>query len=369
MKNEAKPILARLAILFTTMIWGASFVILKNTLNDLPVYFVLGVRGVLASLFLSVLFFRSLRKINRSYLWQGGVMGVILFVSYAFQTHGLIGTTAGKNAFLTSVYCVLVPFIYWIFTRIRPDRYNLIAAFTCLIGIGFVSLKPESLSGGPLMALGDVLTLVCGFLFAVHIIAIAKFSEGKDVLLLTIIQFYVFAALSWAASLMTETMPSHISGPDILGLLYLGIFASAIGLALQSIGQKYTPASQAAVIMSLEGVFGVIFSILFLHETVTPQSGIGFVLIFAAVVISETKMNIHPIAYFQDVYARMIEKGSSVPNSDPDTSRSRRQQHETVGQPVLAPEEHSSTGSSEGTVCSRPANPKGSDEGGAEDPR
>jgi len=127
---------------------------------------VLGVRSLMATIILSVVFWKRFKKMNRIYLWEGSIMGVLLFVAFAFQTNGLMGTTPGKNAFLTSVYCVLVPFFYWMFTRIRPDRYNILAALLCIIGIGFVSLHGESLTaGGELIAAGDILTLISGIFY------------------------------------------------------------------------------------------------------------------------------------------------------------------------------------------------------------
>jgi len=90
--------------------------------------------------------------------------------------------------------------------------------------------------------------------------------------------------------------------------LYLGVFATAIALLFQSIGQKYTPASQASIILSLEGVFGVILSVLLYKEIVTPKLAAGFAVIFLSVLISETKMNVHPVAYLQDVYAKITDK-------------------------------------------------------------
>lgn len=313
MTDKTKSLLAKAALVIATIIWGGSFVVLKNALGTMPPFFVLGVRSIIATVILSIVFWKRFRKIDRKYLWKGMIMGTLLFVAFAFQTNGLIGTTPGKNAFLTSVYCVLVPFFYWIFTRIRPDRYNVLAALLCIIGIGFVSLRGESISlGGPLIAQGDVLTLISGIFYALHIVAVAKFASGKDIILLTIIQFAVYAILAITMFLLFEKAPASIDFAGAMSLLYLGVFATAIALLLQNIGQKYTPASQAAVILSLEGGLGVGFSIVFYHEQMSARLFIGFVLIFASVLISETKLNVHPVAYFQNVYVKMIDKKASL---------------------------------------------------------
>jgi len=312
MTSKTKSILAKLALLTATIIWGGSFVVLKNAIQTLPTYYVLGMRSLVASVILSVVFWKRFKKMDRKYLWNGCIMGALLFTAFAFQTNGLIGTTPGKNAFLTSVYCVLVPFFYWIFSKIRPDRYNVLAAFICIIGIGFVSFRGESfISGGEWIAVGDILTLISGVFYAFHIVAIARFASGRDVILLTILQFIVFSALAWVMCFGLEKIPASNSVSEWTSILYLGVFSTAIALLLQSIGQKYTPASQAAIILSLEGVFGVLFSLVFYKEKITPILFIGFALIFISVVISETKMDIHPIAYLQGVYAKIINKKAS----------------------------------------------------------
>lgn len=309
MNDSRKSTLAKGALLVSTLIWGGSFVVLKNAINNMPPYFVLCVRSVMAVIILSIIFRKRFKKTDRSYVWRGTVMGVLLFIAYAFQTFGLMYTTPGKNAFLTSVYCVLVPFFYWMFTRIRPDRYNILAAFLCIIGISFISLRKEFMeSGGSMVGIGDLLTLICGIFYALHIVAVAKFASGKDVILLTIFQFFAFMILSGIMFALFEKVPASISTADIFGLLYLGVFATAIALLLQNIGQKYTPASQAAIILSLEGFFGVAFSVVFFSEQMTARLYIGFALIFISVLISETKLNVHPITYLQNVYAKIIEK-------------------------------------------------------------
>lgn len=110
-------------------------------------------------------------------------------------------------------------------------------------------------------------------------------------ILFTIIQFAVAAMCAWILGFTFETMPTHIDLPAIFGVLYLAVFATAIALLLQNIGQKYTKPSSASIILSLEAVFGVIFSILFYQEKITKQLAFGFVLIFIAVIISETKLS------------------------------------------------------------------------------
>ena len=286
-------LLARLAtplIILATIIWGSSFVVMKNSVDVLPTFWLLAIRFSFAALVLAIIFIKRWKVMDRQYLLGGTVMGLCLFVAYAFQTYGLERTTPGKNAFLTAVYCVIVPFLYWVVARRRPDKFNVAAALLCIVGIGLVSVTGDNASA---FNLGDVLTLIGGFFFAAHIVAVAKYSEGRDIFILTTLQFASFAVFSWIGVLVTQTTVSAevFTGDLIFGLAYLVIFASAGALLFQNIGQKYTAPATAAVLLSLEAPFGVIFSMIFASEQPTALMLIGFALIFVGVICSETKFS------------------------------------------------------------------------------
>ena len=196
-------------------------------------------------------------------------------------------TTPGKNAFLSAVYCILVPFLYWFTDRIRPDLYNLAGAFLCLAGIGLVSWD-----GGFSLNVGDALTLLSGFFYACHIVAVAKASQGKDILLLTMIQFLTTALCCWAGTAATGGFPwEGLPARSWLSLLYLALAGTALALLFQNVGQKYCSPSSTAVLMSLEAPFGVAFSVLFTEESPTPLMYLGFFLIFMALICSETRFS------------------------------------------------------------------------------
>lgn len=288
MKTKNITLLAKLALFTAALIWGSSFFVVKNTVDIFPPNMLLAIRFTLACILLGVIYRRKLCLINKDYLISGAIIGLFLFLAYCSQTIGITGTTSGKNAFLTAIYCVIVPFLYWIVNHTRPDRYNFIAAFLCFTGIGFVSLT-QNLTIGT----GDLLTLLGGFLFAVHMVAVAKLTQGRDAILLTILQFGFAAIFSWVVTLIFETAPkiSDISAGSIFSMLYLVIFASAAALLLQNVGQKYTPPSSASLILSLESVFGVLFSVIFLGDKLTVRLVIGFILIFISIIVSETKLS------------------------------------------------------------------------------
>ena len=282
--GQKRGALAKAALLVATLIWGSTFIIFKDAMNGLPPLFILAFRYLVATVILSAVFFKKLRLINKTYLWQGAVLGVFLAAAYIFQTYGLQGTTPGKNAFLTAVYCVLVPFVSWAFFGCRPDRFNFLAAATCLAGIGFVSLDGD-LSVMP----GDWLTLVGGVFFALHIAFVARFNSDKDAVTLTLVQFFTAGVICGAGSLCFETLPSSVPPAAWTEIIYLAVCGTAVAMLLQNVGQKYVSSSSAAIILSLEALFGVLFSVIFGYENLSVKLVIGFALIFFAIITSETK--------------------------------------------------------------------------------
>ena len=151
--------------------------------------------------------------------------------------------------------------------------------------MGFVCLN-EDLS----VNIGDALTVCCGLFYGLHIIATARSVEGRDPLLLTMLQFAVAAVLCFVCALLFEPRPGHIPGSSWAGIAYLTVMCTGVCFFLQTVGQKYTPPSAAAVIMTLESVFGTALSIIMGQEDMTFKIGLGFCLIFVAVLISETKL-------------------------------------------------------------------------------
>lgn len=286
MNDTLKGILPKFALFSAALIWGSSFFIVKNTVDIFPTNFLLAIRFTIGCLLLCVLFPKKLTQLNRTCLWQGIVLGLLIFTAYCIQTIGLTDTTPGKNAFLTAAYCILVPFLYWITDKRRPDLYNFSAAFLCLAGIGLVSFD-----GSFSMRFGDAMTLISALFFAAHIVAGARFGGKSDPILLTILQFGTAAVCSWVLGFTTETFPKEIPLNAALGLLYLAVFATTIALLLQNIGLKYADPTSGAILLSLESVFGVLFSMLFYQERLTLRLGAGFLLIFIAVILSETKLS------------------------------------------------------------------------------
>lgn len=283
MKLLAKPMLFAAAL-----IWGTSFFIMKNTLDVMPVFYLLAVRFTVGAGLLALVCWKKWREFTPDYLWRGAVIGGFLFLAYSIQTFGLSLTTPSKNAFLTAVYCVIVPFLTWAVLRIRPDGYNIAAALLCITGVGLVSLNGELAVNA-----GDLLTLLCAVFYASHIVAVAKVSSGKDITLLTVFQFAFAALYAWICGVCTETFPAAaLTDPALLlPMAYLCVMATTVALLFQNVGQFWSDPASASVILSLESVFGVASSVIFYGDEVTVQLLAGFALIFVAVVCSETKFS------------------------------------------------------------------------------
>lgn len=284
MKNYS--VLGKLALLAATLFWGTSFIVLKDTLDVVPPNYLLALRFTGASLALGIIFWKRLQGITKQMLWQGCVIGIFLFLAYFWQTIGLQRTTPGKNAFLSAGYCVMVPFMLWLIRGPRPDRYNVAAAVLCLAGIGLLSLNGDFSVG-----LGDLFSVIGGVFFGCHMIALGKFLKEKDPVVMTILQFAAAAICFWITSFLMEGAPAVLPAQAILPIGYMTVFCTAVTLLLQNFGQKHTEPAAAAILLSLEAVFGAMFSLLFGKETLTVQVGLGFVTIFVSVIISETKLS------------------------------------------------------------------------------
>ncbi len=285
MKTRSHSIAGRAALFTTALLWGTSFVILKNTLESVGPLWVLAIRFTMAALMLGLFAGKRLFHLSGRQKRGGVLMGLCLAAAYILQTYGLRYTTPGKNAFLTAVYCVMVPFLAWGIYRRKPKLQHVLGALLCLAGIGFVSLSGGE--GG--FNKGDALTLSCGLFYALQIIVVEEYGgEGSDALSLSVLQFTVAALVCWAGALPFEPVPTAVPPDAWFSIAYMGLVCTGLCFFLEAWGMKYTPSSTAAVIMTLESVFGTLTSVLFYHEQVTGRLLLGFALIFVSVLMAET---------------------------------------------------------------------------------
>lgn len=278
----------KILIVLATVIWGFSFVVMKDVVEVLPPAWLLGIRFLAAGIILLFILLKRVKAhFSKRALGAGAVLAVFDFSAFLAQTVGLQHTTPGINAFLTATYCVIVPFVWWVLARKRPSLCNVGAACIAVAGIWLVSVDAaaETLSIG----LGESLTLLCALLFAVHIAFVSRFTKTLDALTLTVFQFIIEGCFGCLIGAATETLPAAAAvTPTVVGqMLFLIVFASIIAFGIQNVSLAYVPPSQAALFLSLESVFGVLFSILLYGEVVTGRLFAGFALIFAAILVNE----------------------------------------------------------------------------------
>ncbi|NLY60778.1 MAG: DMT family transporter [Clostridiales bacterium] len=278
-------ILADLSLLLVALFWGGGFVAVKEAINSITPFYMIAIRFGIANLILLAIFWKRFKNINWQDIKISIIVGIFLFLAFSAQTTGAQYTTAGKQAFLTAVNVVIVPFLTWILYKNELDAYSIIASVFCLIGVGFLTLK-DGLS----INIGDFLTLVCAFLFAVHIALLGEYAKKVDTIVLSIIQMATASVLALVCALFTEPVPESLPANAYFSMVYMIIFSTMLAFMIQTIAQKYTTANHASLILCLEAVFGSVLAAIFLGDVFTPSMIIGCGLIFIGIIIAETKL-------------------------------------------------------------------------------
>ena len=273
-------------MLVTAMIWGGGFAASKTALEtNLTPYQITGIRFFIGTLLLSAVYYKHFKKMNSKVLFSGMLLGFFLFAAFTLQTMGLQYTTASKNAFLTAINVVMVPFIGLIFFREKIDVYGIFGGFLAAAGAGVLML-----SGAFSVNIGDMLTLLCAVCFAFHIYCVGIFVKTCDAVLLTIVQFAFACIFSLPMILLFPGGQTSIGMKGVLSLMYLGVLSTGIAFLLQNVSQTLTTSTRTAIILSSESVFGSLASVLFLGEALTFRTILGCFMIIAAVLIVETKL-------------------------------------------------------------------------------
>ncbi|TCZ75465.1 DMT family transporter [Paenibacillus albiflavus] len=276
-----------LGLLLVAVIWGIGFVATAISLETLTAFQVMAIRFLIAACLMSVIFMKHLRTLNRSVVRAGIMLGIFMFLGFVLQTVGLQYTTPSKNAFLTAVNVVIVPFIGYMLYRRRVDKFGLLGTLLAILGVGVLSLEAQfSLN------LGDGLTLLCAICFAFHIFFTGEFVKKHSPIGLTIVQMITACLLSVIVVIFRgEALHINFASKGILATVYLGVISTTIAFLLQTIAQKHTTETKAAIILSTEALFGALFSVLILHEILTIRMVIGIILILAAIIVAETKID------------------------------------------------------------------------------
>lgn len=277
-----RQIQADLALLLVTVGWGASFILTKNALADLPTFNFLAIRFLLAFALSIMVFPHRLKGLNRKTLTSSAIVGTILFCGYAFQTVGLNYTTTSKSAFITGFTVVLVPIITALFMKKRPEAPAVAGSLMALLGLGLLTLD-----GSLSINIGDALTLVATLGFAMHIITVGHFTAGCDSLMLGVFQIGFVGLWSLLTSFIVESPALPPMGPVWINVVLLSVFCTAGAFIVQSIAQQYTTATHTALIYSGEPVFAAIFGYFMIGDVLTGQGLVGAVLILGGMLAAE----------------------------------------------------------------------------------
>ena len=298
MKN--KKIISPALLLIAAMIWGFAFAA-QDAASSVGAFTLGFARSLIAGVFLIFaviildkaldtkrrLFSKKGIDLNKNEIIGGCICGIILVTASAFQQLGInAGTDGGKAAFITALYVVLVP-IYALALKKKAPINVWISIFIAIIGFYLLCIK-ENLS----METSDLLVLIASIIFPIHILTIDHFSPKCDGVRMSMVQFFVAAIVNLLIALFAETPLNFGSVFDnILPILFLGIGSSGIAYTLQIIGQKGVNPAVASIILSLESVFGVIGTAIFLGQKLSPREYIGCAVVLVAVILSQIDLS------------------------------------------------------------------------------
>lgn len=278
---------AEIYLLGIVIIWGSTFAIIKGVLDQIPTFTFLTYRFLLATLILYLIFWKRIKEnIDKITLKKGSLIGIFLFMGYAFQTVGLKYTTATKTGFITGISVVLVPIISHFFIKEKINRNSVIGVILAFIGLWFLNYS-SSFS----FNLGDFLVLLGAMSFAMHIISVGLYAKKVDYVPLVIVQLATVFVLSLLIALVFERPEIHLSYSLHVwwSIVLTGVFATALAFYMQNRFQRYSTATKTAIIFSGEPIFAAVFAYFLLGEKVGLIAWAGGLLIIFGMIVSQSK--------------------------------------------------------------------------------
>ncbi len=299
MNSNLKKYFGSLSLLLAAVIWGFAFVAQTSGAKLIPAFTLNTLRSFVGFAFLALLIsLMSLKKkdlipkdkASLKTLIIGGICcGIALFIATGFQQYA-IGTypeeagASGRSGFITALYVVLVPCVSALVLKKKIHPIVWLGIAVAVVGMYLLSFS-KGFSG---IYLGDLITFLCAVTFCGHILVVDHFVAKSNGILLSCIQFFTVGVLSLAVALIFEKTTLSAILDALLPVLYLGIMSSGVAYTLQVVGQKYTAPTAASILMSLESVFAVIGGWLVLGERLSGRELLGCLLMFAAIIISQS---------------------------------------------------------------------------------
>lgn len=285
----SRSLKAHLLLVLITLIWGSTFVLIKAALRDSSPQALNAVRMSLAALLLGFYYRKHLSVMTRPALVAGVVVGIFLYLGYAFQIAGLRLTTPSKSAFLTGTSTALVPLALVIFWKTRINRWRAAGILLAFCGL-FLMTVPGSRAGLADFAKvnrGDILSIGCAVAFAFQIILLGRASQRFPFEQIAVLQIGTAAVLMVITGPLLEQPHFQLSSVVIATALITGILGTAVAFTIQAWAQQFTPATHTALIFNLEPVFAWLTSFIYLHERLGLRAGAGALLILGGVLVSE----------------------------------------------------------------------------------
>ncbi len=273
---------AEAGLLALTLIWGATFVIVKQALPDVGVNTYVALRFSLAAVAGAILAPRALLRMTPRLALHCGILGILLYGGFVLQTVGLRYTTVANSGFFTGTMAVFTPLIEIALLRRWPKWNHVTAIGIVTVGL-FLLSSPEVAGLNP----GDVMTLGCAVVFASYIVLLDRFAPQHDLWALTIYQMAAVAVIAWIAMPFVSSPPTIWAPALWLALLYGAIMATLLTTFAQTKLQPRTTATKAAIIFTAEPLFAAFFGYVVLGETMSGRGMLGASLIIGGLLVSE----------------------------------------------------------------------------------
>jgi drug/metabolite transporter (DMT)-like permease len=271
---------ANLLLIITALVWGSSFIIVKDSLELLHPMQIIASRFTLAFFITFLAYHRTVFQNWRSSLLPGIILGIILILGFTTQTIGLKYTSPSTSALLTGLNVIFVALFDSILSKKKLPTRSLLGIITATIGLTFITW-----TGRPTLGLGDLLTIACAVFFALHIIATGQAIKFYDPKALVVIQFAFVAIFSWL--LIPSSLPPINYDLKIgCSLIYLGIFSTGLAFFCQTLAQRLASPVHTAIILSTEPAFATLFSVSLGYEPLTFKLVVGGLLIITSMILS-----------------------------------------------------------------------------------
>jgi len=278
-------ILADFVLLLVALVWGFTFIMVKEAIAEVGVYPFLFLRFTLSFTFMMLIFAKRLPKLDTFIVFSGTVLGVFLFLGYAFQTTGLAYTSASNAGFITGLNVIFVPIFSIVIFKQIPRPLTLLGILVATAGLFL-------LTGGFWDGFnrGDVLVLVCAMCYAMHILCTGRYAPIMDVYLLATVQIGVVALCSLPFAISSlSSIPSGIPLSVWKSLIFTGLLATVFAFVAQTRAQRFTPPARAALILLMESVFCAITARFYGGEKLSGVALAGGLLMVTGMALAEIR--------------------------------------------------------------------------------